>query len=508
MKREIIDMHRRRLIANAGMLAAATALAPVWLRAADAPAQVELTLASAAQGREISPHLIGLSYETRHLLDAGLFSARNADLIAYFRALSPRGILRIGGNTSDFAVWSEYRGELPAEESAGGGKPKRRFTITPAQIEDLADFVRATGWRLIFGANLKIDRPNMAAQLVSEVHRRVGDALLAVQIGNEPAFFKHADGKRYTFAEYLAQWRRHAQAIRKAVPGVAFAGPDVALDTGWVLQMAETGDVAALTEHYYRGGAEDATTSIADLLSGDAKFLGEVARIAAVADRRKLPFYLSEANSYYNGGKLGVSNTLASALWGGDFTLACAQAGASGVQFHGGPLGALEISLDRVRNPTPGEGDYKQRLDGISGRYTAIAGDAGAGFYARPLYYGMLLAQQFAGARFVETTLVAKGANLSAYAAGQGTRRVIAVFNKDFARDVQLRIALGVAAKSAQVWRLSAPAIDNVHDVTLAGAEVDAHGAWASKQVERLTVAGAIVNLRVPRGSAALVFAE
>jgi hypothetical protein len=338
----------------------------------------------------------------------------------------------------------------------------------------------------------------------------LGDRLFAIQIGNEPAFFKHPDGRRYTFAEYLARWERHAQAIRAAVPGVAFAGPDVALDTGWVLQMAdEEKNIAALTEHYYRGGAEDPSTSIADLLSGDAKFLGQVARIAAAADKRGVPFYLSEANSYYNGGKLGVSNTLASALWAGDFVLSCAQAGASGVQFHGGPLGALEVSLDRARNPALGEGDYKQRLDGISGRYTAIAGDASVGFYARPLYYGMLLAQPFAGARFIDTTLQdAKGINLTAYAAEQGERRVIAVFNKDLVRDVALRIALGRDVKFAQAWRLTGPASYNVHDVTLAGAEVDAHGAWAPKQIERLTVANAAVSLRVPRGSAALIQVE
>lgn len=508
MQHEIIDKRRRGFVASAGMFGAA-ALAPAWLRAADAATEVGLTLAPVARGRQISPHLIGLSYETRHLIDAGLFSPRNADLIGYFRGLSAQGILRIGGNTSDFAVWSEYRGELPAEESVGDAMPKRRFTITPAQIDDLAQFARATGWPVIFGVNLKIDRPEMAAQLVAEVHRRLGDRLLAIQIGNEPNGFRNAAGKYNSFDEYLALWKRTAHAVREAVPGVVLAGPDTGANTDWVLRFtAEADGIAALSRHYYRGGADEATTSIADLLSSDAKFFGEVARIVEAGGKRKLPLYLSEVNSYWSGGKLGVSNTLASALWGGDFALAIAQAGATGVQFHGGPLAALEISLDRVRHPALGEGDYKSRIDGISGRYTAIAGDAGVGFYARPLYYGMLLARQFAGARFVETELKTNGVSLTAYAAEHGRRRMVAVFNKDRARDAQLRIMLGRNSRSVQAWRLAAPAIDNVHDVTLAGAEVDAHGAWAPKQIERLTVADATVSLRVPRGSAALVFAE
>ncbi|HEX7917679.1 hypothetical protein [Rudaea sp.] len=513
MQREIIDMRRRGLVASAGMVGAA-ALAPAWLRAADAPSEVELTLAPAAQGREISPHLIGLSYETRHLIDTDLFSARNADLIGYFRGLSPQGILRIGGNTSDFAVWSEYHGELPAEESAGDAKPKRRFTITPAQIDDLAQFARATGWQVIFGVNLKIDRPEMAAQLAADVHRRLGDRLLAIQMGNEPNGFRNAAGKYNSFDEYLALWKRTARAVRAAVPGVRLAGPDTGANTDWVLRFAaEVDGIAALSRHYYRGGADEATTSIADLLSGDGKFFDEVRRIVEAGSKRNLPLHLSEVNSYWNGGKLGVSNTLASALWGGDFALASAQAGASGVQFHGGPLAALEISLDRVRHPALGEGNYKSRIDGISGRYTAIAGDAGAGFYARPLYYGLLLAKQFAanGARFVETTLKSNGVNVTAYAAEFNRRRnrhAIAVFNKDRARDANVRIALGREAKSVGLWRLTAPAIDNVHDVTLAGGQVDARGLWVPRQVESLAVGDATVTVPVARGSAALIFVD
>ncbi|MFT3790108.1 MAG: hypothetical protein QM741_03330 [Rudaea sp.] len=507
--RDTVDLRRRRLIAQAGTIGVAATLAPVCLRADESAAQAELALAQTAHGREIPPHLIGLSYEARHLLDAGLFSPKNTDLIAYFRTLNPRGILRIGGNTSDFAVWSEYRGELPAAADAKEKAGHHRYAITPAQIEDLAGFARATGWRVIFGVNLKIDVPPMAAQLAAEVQRRLGENLLAIQIGNEPNNFRNAARKEISFDEYLALWKRSARAVREAVPGIALAGPDTGANTDWVLRFAaEVDGIVALSRHYYRGGADDAGTTIADLLSGDANFVGDVASMAVADGKRNLPLYLSEVNSYWSGGKLGVSNTLASALWGGDFALACAQAGADGVQFHGGPLAALEISLDRVRHPVLGEGDYKSRIDGISGRYTAIAGDVGAGFYARPLYYGALLARQFAGARFVETSLKANGVNLAAYAAERDRRRMVAVFNKDLARDVQLRIALGRAARSAQVWRLTAPAIDNVHEVALAGAEVDSRGRWSPKRIERLVVTGAATSLRVPRGSAVLVFAE
>jgi hypothetical protein len=38
-------------------------------------------------------------------VDASFFSTENARLIREFKALSPHGVLRLGGNTSDFEWW-------------------------------------------------------------------------------------------------------------------------------------------------------------------------------------------------------------------------------------------------------------------------------------------------------------------------------------------------------------------------------------------------------------------
>jgi len=86
----------------------------------------------------------------------------------------------------------------------------------------------------------------------------------------------------------------------------------------------------------------------------------------AAGRRRKsnLPFRLAETNSCYQGGKAGVSDTFASALWGADFDVsALASAGGVGINFHGGGYGV----------------------------YTPIAGTVASGFTARPIFYGMLL---------------------------------------------------------------------------------------------------------------------
>src|SRR5690606_1644610 len=138
----------------------------------------------------------------------------------------------------------------------------------------------------------------------------------------------------------------------------------------------------------------------------------------------------------------------------------------------------------------PNGANLKQRLDAISGRYTPIAGDVGQGWYPRPLYYGLLMAQQFGGARFVSTELAANGANLTAYAADRNGQRLVALFNKDLQRDVTVQVQLGVPASKLRLWRLEADAIDEIHDVRLAGNEVAGNGDWSPRHEETVAVDG------------------
>lgn len=506
----IDSVSRRRFLHLAGALAAGTALGPLFAdglpHGGASVGEASLTLRPDVRGAQISETLIGLSYETLQLHDADFFSRHNTALIGLLRRLNPHGVLRIGGNSSDYSVWSEYRGELPTFENPPGAVFSRPYPITPRQLANLAEFLRATGWRLIFGVNLKIDKPPMAAQLAQAVKQAVGEQLLAIQIGNEPNDYPRADGKPIGYDDYLQRWQRSAQAIRAAV-AVPIAGPDTGASTDWVLRFAQqVPDIAALSRHYYRGGAHDATTSIAQLLAGDPHFFAEAAQIAQAAGRRGLPCYLTEVNSYYSGGKLGVSNTFAAALWGGDFALAAAQAGITGIQVHSGMLSVLEASLDKNVAARPGAGDYKQRLDAVSGRYSPIAGDAGLGFYARPLYHGLLLAQQFGGARFIGTELAANDTNLTAYAADKHGHRLFALFNKDARRDVDVHVTLGETAARVRLWRLQAPALEEIHQVSFAGAEVGHDGSWTPGQAEIVPVVQQRCSLYVPRGSAVLAF--
>lgn len=499
---------RRRFMRVATALAALASLGPRlgWGGAASGVRRrAQWQVDTRATGRVIPRGLVGLSFETLQMHDPSYFSAGNAPLVGLLRRLNPAGVLRLGGNSSDYSVWSEYRGPLPHFDQLPHAVFRRPYVITPEQLANLRGFLDATGWKLVFGVNVHRGSPAMAAELAEAVERTLGDRLLAIQIGNEPNMYRGTDGHGIRYDDYVAMWRAGARAIRERT-SVPIAGPDTGANTDWVLQFAAQADgIAGLSRHYYRGGAPEPTTSIRQLLSGDPEFIDEVRQIVAAAEARKLPFWISETNSYWGGGKLGVSNTFASALWAGDYVLACAQAGASSLDFHGGTLSVLEASLDKNVATTPKGASYEARLDAISGRYTPIAGDVGEGYYARPLYYGLLLARQFEGARFIDSTLAADGVNLTAYAAERDGRRLLAVFNKDLQHDVELQISVGVASSKATVWRLSAPTIDDAHRTRFAGAAVGRAGEWSPASAETMPLVEGCGVLQLPRGSGALL---
>jgi len=509
MQNRDTDAARRRFLRAAGTLAAAASLGPLLpSRAKAAASPVTLAIGQGA-GAKVSEHLIGLSYETLQMHNPAFFSRHNTPLIGLLRRLNPHGVLRLGGNTSDYSAWSGYHGPLPPFPQLHHAVYKRPYMVTPEQLWNLADFLHATDWRLIFGVNLGRDVPEMAAELAEAVQRAVGDRLLAIQIGNEPNDFRDDHGHLLSFDAYFERWQRTAEAIHRKVK-VPLGGPDTGANTDWVVRFAErVPDAALLSRHYYRGGANEASTSIGQLLAGDPGFFAELPQIGTAAAANHAPFVLTEVNSYWSGGKLGVSNTLASALWGGDFALACAQAGVEGLNFHSGVLSILETSLDNSIAPAlPDTGSLQQRLDAISGRYTPIAGDVDVGFYARPLYYGLLLAQQFGGARLLPVTLQTGGINLTAYAGVLDGARLIAVFNKDMARDADAQITLDGAATRARVWRLRGDSLEDVHGVNLAGAQVSGDGDWSPRVEETLAVGNAAFVLHVPRGSAALAWVD
>ena len=477
------DPARRRLLKAAALLPLAAACDGWAAAGRAAPVRASFTPDLRHPGRRVDPGLASLSYETLELADPRFFSADNHDLVRLFREMNPHGVLRIGGNTSDDTVWSGYRGPLPAFAPRRRGL-QRPFVLKPEALQALAGFLDATGWTLVFGVNLRIGVPAMAAELAAAVHRLVGKRLLAIQIGNE------ANNYFSSYVAFEQAWLPYARALRAA--GMPVAGPDTGANTDWVIEYARKhgGDNVFLSRHYYRDAAPKG--SIPDMLSGDAGFCAEVEQIMRTADAAGLPFRLTEANSYYFGGRDGVSNVFASALWGADFMLALAQRGVAGVHFHGGTLHSVEASLGNDAHAAAG-GDLAARRDAASSRYSAIAGDAALGFQPRPLFHGIALAQRFAGARMLPGRLDAGGANLAAYAAQRDGALLAALINKDAARDATVALRGLPPGAQGGLMRLHAPALDSRRGIAFEEAG------------QVVADAGGTCHIALPRGSAAWV---
>ena len=356
--------------------AASTFLArPLW------PAAPVRTLKlQSATDRQIPVDYIGFSYETVQLADPSFFAADNHELVALFRTLCPQGVLRIGGNSSEFCWWRTHPDQAPPPDPSSAGNadnwmPHSVTAIQPVAVDRLAGFLDATGWKAIYGLNLGTGTPERAAEESLYVSRVLGPRLLYFQIGNEPEYYRDANnGLRpadWSFEKYLVQWAAIARSVIERVPGARLGGPDVGSDGSWVVRFAQEapklfpGRIVACTGHYYaEGPPDDPKVTVARLLAPDPRIDRDLTRIVEAARGAGIPYRMTEGNSCYRGGKPGMSNAFCSALWAVDYMLKLASYECVGVNLHGG--GSKQIR-DALGGHLPGESLDSGGCDGGEG---------------------------------------------------------------------------------------------------------------------------------------------
>jgi hypothetical protein len=473
--------------------------APTFAQQQEAPATANLRLDPKRTGHRIPADFTGLSYEAAQLSDPAFFSGANTALAGMMRRLGTNGVLRIGGNTSEYCFWTPEA--TPAEEAAAmnqgamgpdpGHKPASDRKITPLAIRNLRDFIDATGWTLIYGLNMGKGTAADAADEAAYVMKTIGkDKLVAFQLCNEPdLFYRNGIRKQdYNAAQFNDEWKTFYDAIRARVPDAPFAGSDTAYGLEWMVPFADRfkDEVKFLSSHYYAEGPPTDPSMTIERLLRNPTLQQQFGGMQQVLEQTRLPFRLAETNSCYAAGRQGVSDTFASALWGADLMYQLAQAGGIGINFHGGGYGW----------------------------YTPIAGTTRNGFVARPIFYGMLLFAQAGPGTLIEAKLTAEpsmsGEQMqSAYGlvSDDGKMKLV-VFNRDLERGVRLSIDPGARTERATALRLSAPRIDDTTDTTLGSAPVGASGEWAPLREEKLSIssgqAGQVL-LDLPAASAALV---
>jgi hypothetical protein len=148
-----MELNRREFLRRSTTLAAALSVPPS-LAGEVTTAYARLAVYPERRIREIPADFTGLSYETEELADPRFFSPQNVPLVGLLRRLGARGVLRVGGNSSEFALWMPGGAEPRALAAKSDGWKEPPSAVTPEAIQNLAGFVEAAGWSLIWGLNL------------------------------------------------------------------------------------------------------------------------------------------------------------------------------------------------------------------------------------------------------------------------------------------------------------------------------------------------------------------
>jgi len=444
-----------------------------------------LTVTNTVLG-SVGPAFAGLSYEKSSLYEP-LFTGSNSNLIGLFKRIGP-SILRIGGNSVDRNVW------------APTGPGQTTGQIAPTDIDALAAFLQAAGWQCLYGINLggsgpvpytsgsltATTTPALAAAEVAYVASKLGSSLLGIEIGNEPDLYgsSYYAGTTWDLSAFETVWDQFRAAILAQTSDVAITGPaDAGNESKWTVpfgQWATKSKISLLTQHYYRGNGQSASSTAANLITPDPTLVSDLATLSTAAQNIGIPFRMAECNSYYNGGASGVSNSYASSLWVIDYLFDCALGGASGVNFHGGGNGS---------------------------GYTPIADSGGAIVGPRPEYYGILLFTLAGQGSLLSSTLSADGLNATAYAVKTSSGLNLVVSNKDLTNNLSLTIQLPQSGGRAVLIELSQQSADltATTGVTIQGASIGTDGSFSLGVSYSLTTSGTSLSCYVPALSAVLI---
>jgi hypothetical protein len=457
-----------------------------WLHA-----QSPITISVDAQhpGAAIPPEFPGLSFEITQLLpDASgvrYFRPDNQPLITLFQTLGIKN-LRVGGNTSDRNAHT-----LPSH----------------ADIDSLFAFAKAADVKIIYCLRLHDGNPREDADVAKYIMDHYAGQVASFSIGQEPSAYPrttNADGTvgpRPSYSDFAKNWQRFEEVIVAAVPGIQLCGPSVEGNPSWQRQFVEEfgqgHHVTLITSHIYPGRSGDKVPSPEigrdEMLS--PQFTQAYQKLydgfVPAAQAAGLPYRLEEANNFYNGGALGVSDTFAASLWGLDFMYWWAEHDAAGLNFHTGDKVAAGAEL----RPS---------------KYTAYFSTPG-GFLVRPLGYGIKAFDMGSQGRMIPATISnPDGLNVSIYAVlGDDKNIYVTIINKEHgthARDAAISFPAGAGFAGIQTMSLTILNNDIAAKTgaTLGGAEIKSDGSWNGQWTDVPSAKGNPV-LKIPASSASII---
>ncbi len=405
-------------------------------------------------------------------------------------------VLRIGGDSADHTFWEPSPRRLP----------RWAFQVTPQWTRELSAVVNDTGSRLILDLNLVTGSAPAAAAWARAAERDLPKrSITAFEIGNEadiysrwywthgvqrPRISPDLLPRSIPLERYITDFLAYRDALRQAARGTPLIGPAIAhpeQHANWIAGLIDNarGSLAAISAHRYPYSAcvrrrTSGYPTIARLLSERATtgLAQSVSSGVALAHRAHTPFRMTELNSVTCGGRRGVSNTFATALWAPDALFELIRAGVDGVNMH---------VRDAINAP------FALNRSGLS---------------PRPLLYGLIAFTRMLGpqARLVPLrTHENPTARLKAWAvgvAGHGLH-ILLIDKGGTPVTVDLRLP---ATGPATVERLLAPSPGATADVSLAGQHLGRDGTWVGKRaVQTVKAHDHLYAVQLPSFSAAIV---
>jgi len=448
---------------------------------------VSVSVDTGRPGASVPGRFLGLSFELSSLGQIADYWDRG-DLVALLRSLGP-GVLRFGGASADSRVaWTDALTPRPAWASS---------VLDLADLRRLRRLAARSDWRVLLTIGLAHYEPRTAAREAAAARSVLGRWLAGIEVGNEPdSYARHAFRPLpWSYAQYDAEVRSYRRAIASVAPGIALAGPGVSGSAAfrrWGPAEALQQRPALLTGHHYPLGCHAVPRpSIQELLSARTRRgeSGSLASYRSVSRASAIAFRIDETNSVSCGGRPGISNTFASALWAVDYIAEAMSAGASGINFQGNPANCRGYSPMCASSP--------ERL-------------ARGALHAQPEWYALLLTRTLVGGRPLRTTITSPGwANVAVttlLARGGGLQFVIVENDPPGAGGAALRLRVGGGLRRASVLALSAPSPNARSGVELGGRAVGSHGSLPGALTQRqISARGGVVALTVPPSSAALV---
>ncbi len=433
----------------------------------------------------VSPMAVGMKFDRAQFGEPSqLFTGTNAQAVNNFKALSPLNgescLLSLGVNDAKPVKW------VP------GGAAQTPGQVSEADIDALAEFLKAANCKLDYSAPVLNNTPENAADEVSYVEEKVGGNLIAVGFGNEP------DAPRYktTASEFAATWHAFATAALARNNNLYFEGPDVgtATDLGpWVSAWYKENSSLPLVyagQHYYVYGPAGCPGCTEALMlenrSAELYWNTMVSQKDAfeASLEKPLPLVLTETNNFYDGGAPGVSNSYGSALYAYDFVFQASQVGFSTSAFT--------------------------TLENSSKGYSPLYLSNGLSYGPQPEYYGIYMAA-LAGYGPMLSTTVQNADGLHAYTinnVGDSTMTVALVNTTGTNFTVDAMVPTGMSFKpcSDYVMSDSTGLTDTVAvHLNIQGGHFDAYSNIAMGAPYNVSLQGATATIAVPTYSGVLV---